>query len=89
MKIAHPLHPNWHRCNRWVLDAMHQGAMGVSTSLQYSPAPYAKTDELIALASTAASAGGIYATHMRSEGDAIFTSLDETFRIARQANIPG
>ena len=71
-----------------VLDAMHQGAMGVSTSLQYSPAPYAKTDELIALASTAASAGGIYATHMRSEGDAIFTSLDETFRIAREANIP-
>ena len=71
-----------------VLDAMHQGAMGVSTSLQYSPAPYAKTDELIALASTAASAGGIYATHMRSEGDAIFASLDETFRIAKEARIP-
>ena len=53
-----------------VLDAMHQGAMGVSTALQYLPAPYASTEELIALASTAASAGGIYATHMRSEGDA-------------------
>jgi N-acyl-D-amino-acid deacylase len=71
-----------------VLDAMHQGAMGVSTALQYSPAPYAKTEELIALASTAASAGGIYATHMRSEGDGIFDALDETFRIAREAKIP-
>ncbi len=70
-----------------VLDAMHQGAMGLSTALQYSPAPYAKTEELIALASTAASAGGIYATHMRSEGDGIFDALDETFRIAREAKI--
>ncbi len=71
-----------------VLDAMHQGAMGLSTALQYSPAPYASTGELIALASTAASAGGIYATHMRSEGDGIFDALDETFRIAREAKIP-
>ena len=71
-----------------VLEAMHQGAMGVSTALQYSPAPYAKTEELVALASTAASVGGIYATHMRSEGDGIFAALDETFRIAREAQIP-
>ena len=71
-----------------VLDAMHQGAMGVSTALQYSPAPYASTEELIALAMTAASTGGIYATHMRSEGDGIFAALDETFRIAREAKIP-
>jgi N-acyl-D-amino-acid deacylase len=71
-----------------VLDAMHQGAMGLSTALQYAPAPYAHTEELIALASTAASAGGIYATHMRSEGDDIFSALDETFRIGREAKIP-
>ncbi len=71
-----------------VLDAMHQGAMGVSTALQYAPAPYASTEELIALASTAASVGGIYATHMRSEGDAVLGSLDETFRIAREGKIP-
>ena len=71
-----------------VLDAMHQGAMGVSTALQYSPAPYAHTEELVALASTAAGAGGIYATHMRSEGDTIDAALDETFRIAREAKIP-
>jgi len=76
------------RMQKLVLDAMHQGAMGVSTALQYAPAPYASTDELIALASTAAGAGGIYATHMRSEGDAVLASLDETFRIAREAKIP-
>jgi len=76
------------RMQKLVSDAMHQGAMGLSTALQYSPAPYAKTEELIALASTAASAGGIYATHMRSEGDGIFDALDETFRIAREAKIP-
>jgi len=71
-----------------VREAMEQGAMGVSTSLEYAPAPYAKTDELIALASEAAKYGGIYATHMRSEGDAIMESLAETARIAREAKIP-
>lgn len=68
--------------------AMRDGAVGVSTSLQYPPAPYAKTDELIALAAEAAPLGGIYATHMRSEGDAIMASLDETVRIGREAHIP-
>ncbi|MGH7582281.1 MAG: N-acyl-D-amino-acid deacylase family protein [Gemmatimonadales bacterium] len=71
-----------------VARSMHEGALGVSTALQYPPAPYAKTDELIALAKTAASYGGIYATHMRSEGDAEMAALDETFRIAREAAIP-
>lgn len=71
-----------------VRDAMKDGAMGVSTSLEYAPAPYAKTDELIALATEAAKFGGIYATHMRSEGDAIMESIDETFRIGREAHIP-
>jgi N-acyl-D-amino-acid deacylase len=68
-------------------EAMEQGAMGVSTSLEYAPAPYAATEELIALASEAARYGGIYATHMRSEGDGIGAALDETFRIAREAHI--
>jgi dihydroorotase/N-acyl-D-amino-acid deacylase len=68
--------------------AMQQGAMGVSTSLQYAPAPYASTEELIALAKEAAKYGGIYATHMRSEGDAEMASLDETIRIGREAGIP-
>lgn len=68
--------------------AMQDGAVGVSTSLQYAPAPYAKTDELIALATEAAKFGGIYASHMRNEGDAEMTALEETARIAREAHIP-
>jgi N-acyl-D-amino-acid deacylase len=71
-----------------VRHAMLEGAMGLSTSLQYAPAPYASTDELIALGSVAARFGGIYATHMRSEGDTIDAALDETFRIGREAHIP-
>jgi dihydroorotase/N-acyl-D-amino-acid deacylase len=68
--------------------AMQQGAMGFSTSLEYAPAPYASTEELIALAAEAAKYGGIYATHMRSEGDAEMASLDEVIRIGREAHIP-
>jgi N-acyl-D-aspartate/D-glutamate deacylase len=71
-----------------VRQAMLDGAVGVSTSLEYPPAPYAKTEELIALASEASRLGGIYATHMRSESTAIASSLDEVFRIAREARIP-
>ena len=71
-----------------VRDAMKDGAVGVSTALQYSPAPYAKTDELIALASEASKLGGIYATHMRSEGDGVLESIDEATRIGREAHIP-
>ncbi|MGN6705751.1 MAG: N-acyl-D-amino-acid deacylase family protein [Rhodanobacter sp.] len=71
-----------------VADAMKQGALGLSTALEYTPAPYAGTDELIALAKVAARHGGIYATHMRSEGDAEMAALDEAFRIGREADIP-
>jgi dihydroorotase/N-acyl-D-amino-acid deacylase len=71
-----------------VRQAMQQGARGVSTSLQYAPAPYAKTDELIALASEAAKFGGVYATHMRSEGNDVLGALDEAIRIGRAAPIP-
>ena len=71
-----------------VAQAMRQGAVGVSSALEYAPAPYASTEELIALARTAAEYGGIYATHMRSEQEAIMTSLEETIRIGREAHIP-
>ena len=71
-----------------VRDAMRDGAVGVSTSLEYAPAPYAKTEEIIALAAEAAKFGGIYATHMRSEGDDILASIDESLRIGREAHIP-
>jgi N-acyl-D-amino-acid deacylase len=70
-----------------VTDAMRQGAIGVSSSLEYAPAPYASTEELIALARAAAEFGGIYATHMRSEQEAIMTALEETIRIGREARV--
>jgi len=76
------------RMKALVRDAMRDGAVGVSSSLQYAPAPYATTDELIALAAEGAKLGGIYATHMRSEGDAIVPALDEAIRIGREAHVP-
>ena len=71
-----------------VRQAMREGAIGLSTSLQYAPAPYAKTEELIALAAEAGKLGGTYASHIRDEGDGIDTALDEAFRIGREAHIP-
>ena len=68
--------------------AMRQGAMGLSTSLGYAPAVYAKTPELIALARVAARYGGVYASHIRSEGPQIRTALREAFRIGREAGLP-
>ncbi len=71
-----------------VRDAMRDGAVGVSTSLMYAPAPYAKTEEIIALAAEASRFGGIYATHMRNESDSALESIDEAVRIGREARIP-
>jgi len=71
-----------------VRDAMQDGAVGLSTALEYAPAPYAKTDELIALATEAAKLGGIYATHMRDESDSVLIAIDEALRIGREAQIP-
>jgi dihydroorotase/N-acyl-D-amino-acid deacylase len=68
--------------------AMHDGTLGVSTSLQYAPAPYARTGELIAMASVAGKYGGIYATHMRSEGDAVLESIDEAVQIGKEGHLP-
>jgi N-acyl-D-amino-acid deacylase len=76
------------RMKALVRDGMRDGAVGVSTSLQYSPAPYAKTEELIALAAEASKLGGMYATHMRSEENEIGPALDEAIRIGREADIP-
>ena len=71
-----------------VADAMQQGALGVSSSLQYVPNRFASTDELVELAKIAAQYGGIYITHQRSEGNKVFESLDEVFTIAERADIP-
>jgi N-acyl-D-amino-acid deacylase len=71
-----------------VAQAMQQGAMGLSTALIYPPGHYAKTDELIALAQVAGSFGGIYGTHMRSEGRAEMVAIDEAIRIGREGGLP-
>jgi dihydroorotase/N-acyl-D-amino-acid deacylase len=71
-----------------VEQAMKDGAMGVSTALIYPPAHYAKTEELIELAKVAAQYGGIYASHMRSEGTSEMAAVDEAIRIGREAGIP-
>ena len=71
-----------------VAQAMKDGALGISTALIYPPGHYAKTDELIALAQVASQYGGIYASHMRSEGAGEMEALDEAIRIGREANLP-
>ena len=71
-----------------VSEAMKEGALGVSTSLQYVPARFAKTDEIVELAKVARQYGGIYITHQRSEANAIDDSMKEVFEIARRASIP-
>jgi len=71
-----------------VREAMHDGAVGLSTSLMYAPAPYAKTEELIALAAEASHLGGLYATHIRNESGGILPAVDEAICIGREAKIP-
>ena len=68
--------------------AMLQGALGVSTSLQYVPGRFASTDEIVELAKVARKYGGIYISHQRSESGQIMSSLDEVFAVAERANIP-
>jgi N-acyl-D-amino-acid deacylase len=76
------------RMRALVRDAMQQGALGVGSSLIYAPAFYAKTPELIALSEEAGQFGGMYISHMRSEGNAILEAVDELITIARAARVP-
>jgi N-acyl-D-amino-acid deacylase len=69
-------------------EAMREGALGVSTALIYPPGHYAKTEELIELAKVASQYGGIYGTHMRSEGQTEPEAVAEALRIGREANLP-
>jgi len=71
-----------------VAEAMQQGAFGISTALIYPPGHYAKTEELIALAKVASKYGGIYGSHMRSEGQTEPQAVEEALRIGREANLP-
>ncbi len=76
------------RMQSLVEQAMRQGAFGVSSALIYQPGSFAKTPELVALAQAAAKHGGIYATHLRSEGKKITEALQEAFTIGKEAKIP-
>ena len=68
--------------------ALEAGAVGLSTGLAYAPAKAAPTEEIVALAACLAEGRGIHTTHMRDEGDAIASSLAETFAIGRAAGVP-
>ena len=70
------------------VEAMQQGAFGISTALIYPPGHYAKTDELVELAKVVGQYGGIYATHMRSEGQSEVAAIDEALHIGREAHVP-
>src|SRR5205823_12207368 len=76
---------------QYVGRAMDEGAFGMSTGLYYAPQSYSKTEEVIELAKVAAAKGGVYDTHMRSEGTAgigLLGSIKETIQIGREAKIP-
>ena len=68
--------------------AMDDGAVGFSTGLIYVPGTYSKTDEVISLAKVAAISGGVYASHIRNEGDDVLKAIDEALEVGRQANMP-
>jgi len=76
------------RMKELVSQAMQQGAFGISTALIYPPGHYAKTEELIELAKVAGQYGGIYASHMRSEGQTEADAIQEALRIGREAHLP-
>ena len=73
---------------RLTREAMEQGALGIGSSLIYAPAFYSSTEELIALCKVASEYGGMYISHMRSEGSRLLESLDELIRIAAEAGVP-
>ena len=76
------------RMRALVRQAMNEGAMGVGSSIIYAPGSYAETDELVALTTEAAKCGGMYISHMRSEGDRIEEAVDELIEISRRSGAP-
>jgi len=75
------------RMRKLVAQAMEEGAVGVSSALIYAPGVYAETDELIALAEVAGQYGGMYISHLRSEGNNVLNALDELITTARKADV--
>ena len=88
MENRAPDHDELQAMRDLVEESMQQGALGLSTGLLYVPANYAETEEVIELARVAAQYGGIYVTHMRNEATGLLDSVNETIRIATEANIP-
>jgi len=88
MRYRAPTPDELEKMKALVAQAMQEGALGLSTALIYPPGHYAKTDELIELAKVAAQYGGIYGTHMRSEGQTEKEAIEETLRIGREAHLP-
>ncbi|MGI9202640.1 MAG: N-acyl-D-amino-acid deacylase family protein [Woeseiaceae bacterium] len=88
MENRAPDHDELQAMRDYVEESMKQGALGLSTGLLYVPANYAETEEVIELAKVAAQYGGIYVTHMRNEATGLIDSVNETLRIATEANIP-
>ncbi len=76
------------RMRTLVVKAMEDGAMGVGTSLIYASGNYAETDELVALSTEAARCGGMYISHMRSEGNRLLEAIDELIEISRRSGAP-
>ncbi len=76
------------RMKELVRQAMREGALGIGSSLIYAPAFYAKTPELVELVRTAGEFGGMYISHMRSEGSRLLEAIDELIQIAREAQVP-
>jgi N-acyl-D-amino-acid deacylase len=82
-----PTYIELQKMRQLVAQAMQEGAVGVSSALIYAPGVYAKTDELVALAEVAGKYGGMYISHLRSEGNDLLEALDELITIARNANV--
>ena len=83
----HPTPEEMTAMQRILKEGIRNGALGISTGLEYAPGSYAEDEEILDLCRTAAQAGGLYSTHMRDEGDALLESLKETIKIARKAKI--
>jgi len=71
-----------------IRDAMEDGALGVSTSLHQPPGFWISTDELVEIAKVAGSYGGLYSSHIRSEGEEVFESVSEAIQVGRRAGVP-
>lgn len=88
MDMRSPTSDELSQMKRLMAEAMEDGAFGVSYALIYPPDAYADTSELVEICKVVSEHGGLYITHIRSEGDEIYSALDEAFEIGRRANLP-